>query len=204
MTYTSPTGKVYTDAREIASDLARHPGETWPIPAPLRLQRFIKAHPGEWQTGDWRADGASGVQAAAVLAIGGGMKIALVANGGEHVTVWALRNGGRHVGNVGHFASLEAPLLSRIAARAADCVQLRGLLVSDLPAWLQDETSRALRARAGELLTAAGLSPTDVVSAAETLDEALCAREPVEPTFDAVVNRLLSQGMSCRWIKGAP
>lgn len=38
MTYTSPTGKVYTDAREIAADLARHPGETWPIPPPLRAE----------------------------------------------------------------------------------------------------------------------------------------------------------------------
>ena len=38
MTYTSPTGKVYEGAdmaERIATDLAAHPGETWPIPPPL-------------------------------------------------------------------------------------------------------------------------------------------------------------------------
>ena len=169
-----------------------------------QIAEFVRRHPGEWRTGDWRADGSSSVQAAAVLPVGDGLEIAVVATEGEYVAVWAIRPGGHHIGHVSDHVRIEAPLLARIAARVADCVQLRGIAVADLPAWLQDETRRVLRRRAGELLTAAGFSPADVVSAAETLDEALCARAPVAPTFDGVVNALQAIGMSCRWIGGDP
>jgi hypothetical protein len=166
-----------------------------------QIAEFVRLHPGEWRTGDWRADGSSSVQAAAVLPIGDGLEIAIVATEGEHVAVWALRPGGHHIGHVGDHARIEAPLLARIAARVADCVQLRGIAVADLPAWLQDETRRVLRRRAGELLTAAGFSPADVVSAAETVDEALCRRPVVEVT--AALRSLMAIGMSCRWVTGA-
>lgn len=166
-----------------------------------QIARFIKAHPGEWQTGDWRADGASGVQAAAVLPIGGGVEIALVAGGDERVTVWALRDGGHHVGHVGSHASLDASLLTRIAFRVADCLQLRGGSPDTLPPWLADPVRQHLRTRAGELLTLAGSSPADVLSAAETVDEALCGRPVVEVT--GILPALMSIGMSCRWATGA-
>ena len=170
---------------------------TTPTPAE-QIRRFIERHPGEWQSGDWRADGGSGIQAAAVLAIGGGSEIALVANGGERVAVWALRSGGHHVGFVGHHVRLDGPLLTRIASRVADCLQLRGGSADTLPPWLADPVRHILRTRAGELLTLAGSSPADVVSAAETVDEALCARPVVEVT--GILPTLMSLGMSCRWV----
>ena len=166
-----------------------------------QIARFIKAHPGEWQQADYRAEGASGIQAAAVLPVGGGVEIALVASEGEHVAVWALRSGGHHVGHVGHHASLDAPLLTRISARVADCLQLRGGSADTLPPWLADPVRRHLRTRAGELLTLAGSSPADVVSAAETVDEALCGRPVVEVT--GILPALMAIGMSCRWATGA-
>lgn len=170
-----------------------------PTPAE-QIARFVEQHPGEWQTGDWRAHGGSGIQAAAVLSIGGGSEIALVANGGERVAVWALRSGGHHVGFVGHYVRLDAPLLTRIASRVADCLQLRGGTCDPLLPWLADPVRRELRRRAGELLTLAGSSPADVVSAAETLDEYLISRGVVEVT--GILPTLLEVGMSCRWAKG--
>lgn len=172
---------------------------TPPTPAE-QIARFIERHPGEWQTGDWRADGASGVQYAAVLAIVGGSEVALVANGGERVTVWALRSGGHHVGFVGHHVSLDAPLITRIASRVADCLQLRGGSADTLPPWLADPVRHQLVNRARVLLTSAGVSPADAVMAAETLDEALCQRAPVAATFSAVLAVLQAIGMSCRWV----
>ena len=164
-----------------------------------QIAEFVRRHPGEWQAVGHRfvAGGAQSFPGGASLETAAGYVVLTPGVRGVVVTVSAY---GYEVARIGQ-GSGKTCLLTQIAHRIADALQIYGGAVSTLPPWLQDETRRVLRARAGELLTAAGFSPADVVSAAETLDEALCAREPVEPTFDAVVNRLLSQGMSCRWIK---
>ena len=94
-----------------------------------------------------------------------------------------------------------APLLTRIATHIADVLQARGGTCDTLPPWLADPVRRELRRRAGELLTLAGSSPADVVSAAETVDDALCGRPVVEVT--GVLRALMAIGMSCRWATGA-
>ena len=94
-------------------------------------------------------------------------------------------------------------ILARVALRAADAMpygdELGGVSADTLPPWLADPVRRHLRTRAGELLTLAGSSPADVVSAAETVDEALCGRPVVEVT--GVLRALMGIGMSCRWIR---
>ena len=87
------------------------------------------------------------------------------------------------------------------AARIADACQVYEVSADTLPPWLADPVRQILRTRAGELPTLAGSSPADVVSAAETVDEALCARPVVEVT--GVLRALMSVGMSCRWATGA-
>jgi hypothetical protein len=89
-------------------------------------------------------------------------------------------------------------LVSRIAIRVADSMQIFGGDVDTLPPWLADPVRHQLINRARTLLTSAGISPTDAVMAAETLDEALCKRAPVAPAD--VVNALQAIGMSCRWV----
>lgn len=96
---------------------------------------------------------------------------------------------------------VDASLLTQIAWRGADVLQAHSGCIDTLPLWLRDPVRRQLRTRAGELLTRAGSSPADVVSAAETVDEALCARPVVEPTISAVLAALQAIGMSCRWIQ---
>jgi len=95
----------------------------------------------------------------------------------------------------------DASLLTQIAWQGADVLQAHGGTCDALPPWLADPVRRHLRTRAGELLTLAGSSPADVVSAAETLDEALCGRPVVEVT--GVLRALMAIGMSCRWATGA-
>ena len=165
-----------------------------------QIRRFIERHPGEWQIGAWQGDGTMTTQpAAAVLPIFGNLRLAIL-EGALSLMVWIIRANGEHVGLVGHHVSMDAPLLARVSARVADAVQLRGEegCTDTLPPWLADPVRRILRARAGELLTLAGSSPADVVSAAETLDEALCQRAPVAPAD--VINALQAIGMSCRWV----
>ena len=94
-----------------------------------------------------------------------------------------------------------ASLLTQIAWRGADVLQAHGGDIDTLPTWLADPVRRILRTRAGELLTLAGSSPADVVSAAETVDEALCKRAPVEVT--GILPALMAIGMPCRWATGA-
>ena len=95
----------------------------------------------------------------------------------------------------------DASLLMQIAWQGADALQAHGGTCDTLPPWLADPVRRQLRTRAGELLTLAGSSPADVVSAAETVDEALCARPVVEVT--SILPALMAIGMSCRWATGA-
>ncbi len=167
-----------------------------------QIARFIGRHPGEWQISDWRGDDSLSTKPAAVLPIFGGMRVILI-DGEINPIVWVTRRYGEHVDFCGHHVSMDAPLITRIAARVADAVQLRGEdgCINTLPSWLADPVRRILRTRAGELLTLADSSPADVTSAAETLDEHLLTRPPVEPTFSGVVNALLASGMSCRWVK---
>ena len=95
-----------------------------------------------------------------------------------------------------------ADLLTQAVFCVADVVQLQHRISADtLPPWLADPVRRILRTRAGELLTLAGSSPADVVSAAETLDEALCGRAPVEHSTNGILAALQAIGMSCRWVK---
>jgi len=94
-----------------------------------------------------------------------------------------------------------ADILTRISTRVADACQIYGVSADTLPPWLADPVRRILHTRAGELLTLAGSSPADVVSAAETVDEALCKRPVVEVT--GILPALMAIGMSCRWATGA-
>ena len=93
-----------------------------------------------------------------------------------------------------------ASLLTQIEWRGADVLQAHGGTCDAMPPWLADPVRRILRTRAGELLTLAGSSPADVVSAAETLDEYLVSRGVVEVT--GILPTLLEIGMSCRWATG--
>ena len=88
-----------------------------------------------------------------------------------------------------------------LSARVADGLQLRGIPADTLPPWLAGPVSHQLINRARALLTSAGISPSDAVMAAETLDEALCKRAPAEPTLSAILATLQGIGMSCRWIR---
>jgi hypothetical protein len=158
-----------------------------------QIRRFVEQHPGEWM----REESPSAT-VADVLPIFDGLHVMLLA-GNVAPIVWVVRSGGEHVGFVGHHVRLDAPLLTRIASRVADCLQLRGGSADTLPPWLADPVRHQLINRARALLTSAGISPTDAVMAAETLDEALCQRAPVAPAD--VINALQAIGMSCRWIQ---
>lgn len=161
-----------------------------------QIRRFVEQHPGEW-----RREESPSATIADVLPIFDGLHVMLIA-GNVAPIVWVVRSGGEHVGFVRSHVSTGAPLLARVASRVADAVQLRGEdgCCDSLPPWLADPVRRELRRRAGELLTLAGSSPADVVSAAETLDEYLSARPPVPMDAGAICNTLMEIGMSCRWV----
>ncbi len=166
-----------------------------------QIRRFIERHPGEWLVCPPREDGVRYPSAHAVLFLRGLPTVSVtIGHGGAVVHT---RYGDSYGAELPVLIKPPpgADLLTKIVCRVADSVQLNGSTTDTLPPWLADPVRRILRARAGELLTLAGSSPADVVSAAETLDEALCKRPVVEVT--GVLRTLMSLGMSCRWATGA-
>jgi hypothetical protein len=171
---------------------------TSPTPAE-QIKRFIERHPGEWQ--DPPPANRSPGHAAIALPILDGVWVILkeVRNkAGDKSAVWVDLERDDHRGIPELCPSRPRTILDQMAIRVADAAQVFGCTCDTLPPWLRDPVRRILRTRAGELLTLAGSSPADVVSAAETVDEALCGRPPVAPA--GVVNALLEIGMSCRWV----
>ncbi len=168
---TSPT---LTPAEQIARFIERHPGEWWPSASP---------HAGR---------------------LGGAETSKRLLLRWTILWVYPYRDGVEFAVTFGGGPAQVVPrdlLLGRLAEHEARHIIERGGDVEYLPAWLHDGVRRILRTRAGELLTLAGSSPADVVSAAETVDEALCARPVVEPTLSAMLAALQGIGMSCRWIR---
>jgi len=157
-------------------------------------RRFVKAHPGEWQEAPTdNPDEMTFVLEVYPYRIKVEAYLSAVWGSLEHF-------------NYDDTPSLDpcpvgASLLTQIAWQGADVLQAHGGSPDDLPPWLADPVRQILRTRAGELLTLAGSSPADVLSAAETVDEALCGRPVVEVT--SVLRALMSVGMSCRWATGA-
>ena len=159
-----------------------------------QIARFIERHPGQW----WPSSHPDLIQ------IGGseiGKRLLL-----RWTILWVYpcRNGIEFAVTFGGGPAQVVPqdlLLSRLAEAEARHLVERGGDVEALPPWLHDPVRRELRRRAGELLTLAGSSPADVVSAAETLDEYLVSRGVVEVT--GILPALMSVGMSCRWATGA-
>jgi len=159
-----------------------------------QIERFIKAHPGEWRE-EPRARASDVTFVFDIYPY----RIKVEAWGGA---VWGtLEHVDHHDTPSLDPCPQDASLLTQIAWQGADVLQAHGGTCDALPPWLADPVRRHLRTRAGELLTLAGSSPADVVSAAETLDEALCGRPVVEPTLSAVLAVLQAIGMSCRWIR---
>ena len=169
-----------------------------------QIHRFVKAHPGEWRAAclspvyPCTGSGCGDLGRVAVLYLPGDCRVRLIPNKDnvgieirEYLTPWQILPR----------VDEGAPLLTRIATHIADVLQAHGGSADTLPPWLADPVRRQLRTRAGELLTLAGSSPADVVSAAETVDEELCKRPVVEVT--GVLRALMAIGMSCRWATGA-
>ncbi len=154
-----------------------------------QIARFVERHPGEWCV---RFDDM-------VLETAAGW-IVLCPCGGR-VSVTASRRGPDDHEFAAADDARDAPILTQAAARTAEVCQAYNVSAEGLPPWLADPVRRILRTRGGELLTLAGSSPVDVVSAAETLDEELCKRPAVEVT--GVLCALMALGMSCRWATGA-
>lgn len=158
-----------------------------PTPAE-QIARFVEQHPGEWQTNT-----------------SGGVTLPLTRNpdltlsphaAGIEIT---LTIDGRAVTHVGVVRSGDA-IMPCLVPRVCSVLHAYHGTCDTLPSWLADPVRRELRRRAGELLTLAGSSPADVVSAAETLDEYLAARPPVPMDAGAICNTLMEIGMSCRWV----
>jgi len=165
---------VSTPAEQIARFIERHPGEWWPSASP---------HTGR---------------------LGGAETSKRLLLRWTILWVYPYRDGVEFAVTFGGGPAQVVPrdlLLGRLAEHEARHIIERGGDVEYLPAWLHDGVRRHLRTRAGELLTLAGSSPADVVSAAETVDEELCKRPVVEPTLSAVLAALQGIGMSCRWIR---
>lgn len=164
-----------------------------PTPAE-QIARFVEQHPGEWRRVDRRNyDAAMALQTAAGWLV---LRPFVL-----FVSVTASRRGYDDHEFTADDDERDAPILTQAAARTAEVCQAHNVPAEDLPPWLADPVRHILRTRAGELLTLAGSSPADVVSAAETLDEALCQRAPVEHSVDEILAVLLGIGMSCRWVK---
>ena len=163
-----------------------------------QIARFIERHPGEWQAvgSPFVPGGAHDFPDGASLSTAAGYIVLMP--GARGVVVNVSRHG-YDAARVGQTSG--ADILARIAARIADACQIYKASADTLPPWLADPVRRQLRTRAGELLTLAGSSPADVVSAAETLDEALCGRAPVEHSTNGILAALQAIGMSCRWVK---
>ena len=161
-----------------------------------QIERFIKAHPGEWQAvGRRYTPGEPTGRGLHTLA-----GFVVLAPRGDHVAVIVGAPGVESV-TLSDSDADATDILTRIAARIADACQIYEVSADTLPVWLADPVRWTLRTRAGELLTLAGSSPADVVSAAETVDEALCGRPVVEVT--SILPALMSIGMSCQWATGA-
>ena len=168
---TAPTS---TPAEQIERFIERHPGQWWPS-APPDLGRIGGSETGKRLLLRWTI-----------------------------LWVYPYRDGIEFAVTFGGGPAQVVPrdlLLGRLAEHEARHIIERGGEVEYLPVWLHDPVRRILRTRAGELLTLAGFSPADVVSAAETVDEALCKRPVVEVT--GVLRALMAIGMSCRWATGA-
>ena len=172
-----------------------------------QIHRFVKAHPGEWRAAclspvyPCTGSGCGDLGRVAVLYLPGDCRVRLIPNKDnvgieirEYLTPWQILPR----------VDEGAPLLTRIATHIADVLQARGGTCDTLPPWLADPVRRELRRRAGELLTLAGSSPADVVSAAETVDEALCGRPAVEFSTNGILAALQAIGMSCRWVRAEP
>ena len=159
-----------------------------------QIERFIKAHPGEWrEEPPENPDEMTFVLEVYPYRIKVEAYLSAVWGSLEHVDHHDTPNLDP--------CPVGASLLTQIAWQGADVLQAHGGSADTLPPWLADPVRRQLRTRAGELLTLAGSSPADVVSAAETVDEALCKRAPAEPTLSAVLATLMEIGMSCRWVR---
>lgn len=170
---------------------------TPPTPAE-QIRRFIERHPGEWA--QWSREGTRYAVAYAVLRLHNLPNVCVTI--GHEGAVVHTRTGGEagEILPVLVKAPPGADLLTKIVFRVADSLQLHGGTCDTLPPWLAGPVSHQFINRARALLTSAGISPADAVMAAETLDEALCQRAPVAPTFSAVINALRAIGMSCRWV----
>ncbi len=169
-----------------------------------QIARFVERHPGEWHPYE-RTDAflyPPEERLGGYVIIVNHVRASLFvdADGVLQITT-SLSWRGEYAPHLGISGREAPPLVSRIAIRVADSMQIFGGDVDALPPWLADPVRRILRTRAGELLTLAGSSPADVVSAAETVDEELCKRPVVEVT--GVLRALMSVGMSCRWATGA-
>ncbi len=149
-----------------------------------QIADFVERHPGEWQPrflGEVDGD--------MVLETVAGWLV-LCPHGGR-VDVTVSKRGPDEADFCATDDERDAPILTQAAARIADACEAYRVPAEGLPPWLADPVRAELRRRAGELLTLAGSSPADVTSAAETLDEHLLTRPPVEPTFSGVVNASL-------------
>ena len=168
---------------------------TAPLLTPAeQIARFVERHPGEW-----RARYPGDVDGDMVLeTVAGWLSLSVY---GARIYVSASRRGPDEPEFSASDDDQDAPILAQAAARFAELCQAYNVHAAGLPPWLADPVRRILRTRAGELLTLAGSSPADVVSAAETVDEALCGRPVVEVT--GVLRTLMAIGMSCRWATGA-
>ena len=170
-------------AEQIARFIERHPGGWRPYERP---HAFL--HPPEERIGGY-------------LLIVNEVRVRLFVDAGGALQVsTSLSWQGGYAPHLGVAGREAAPLVSRIAIRVADALQIFGGSADTLPPWLADPVRRELRRRAGDLLTLAGSSPADVVSAAETLDEHLSTRPPVPMDAGEICNALMEIGMSCRWV----
>ena len=134
-----------------------------------QIARFNKARPGEW-----REEPRARASDVTFVLDAYPYRITVEAWGGA---VWgSLEHVNHHDTPNLDPCPQDASLLTQIAWRGADAIQAHGGSADTLPPWLADPVRQILRTRAGELLTLAGSSPADVVSAAETLGEALCGR----------------------------
>ena len=93
-----------------------------------QIAEFVRRHPAAWQTGEWRGEASLSANPITALALPTGAQL-ILAYTEDSVIVWAVRQVAghiEHIGFAGTHASLDAPLLSRVASRVADWLESTG------------------------------------------------------------------------------